>query len=580
MKKYAILLLAGAISAMTLVGCGGSSADKPQQQNTQVEAEIETESVDWKLMEPAAEFAGGDGTEENPYQISTAEELYRLAYVLNSSDLESGDVSFDEQYYVLTNDITVNDVSDFDTWADQAPEYGWEPISYFQGHFDGGGYAITGLYCAVPETEDLTEAGLFGRIDGGTVENLTIEEAMVINPQAGCCAGIVASVVQGAQIRNCRVSGVVISSGLGQGGVVGSATWSFVENCSFAGSVVSEDGGVSGGVLGNASGCVVTGCKNTGSIEVQGGFGDTAGGVVGSFAASSMGFLLDQETYPDEWSAVEAQIENVRTAGISLKGCVNEGTVWNSEGVAGGVVGEITDGLGHEYRQTVVVDQCVNDGAVSSGGGALTAVAAGICGWYATSPAIVEEQRIVGSLELKNCTNNGEIVSKGGSVGGVLGYANMTGGALTVDACANTGAVSVEDGDASISLGGIVGGAGIYEDVTLRFENMTDRTAYEAGMDYSTGGIIGSVTVAESNEGELTFLMSNCQGLGTFSGEEGATYGALCGSFLGGILEDDFAGTFEMESCKCAEGVPAVGVQGSLTDKLAALIEAIEETSE
>lgn len=56
----------------------------------------------------------------------------------------------------------------------------WEPIGYynnvaFKGSFDGNGKTITGLY--INRSED--HQGLFGYINGGTVENVALVACMV-----------------------------------------------------------------------------------------------------------------------------------------------------------------------------------------------------------------------------------------------------------------------------------------------------------------------------------------------------------------------------------------------------------------
>ena len=52
-----------------------------------VSAEEETQTEYW-IDFPAENFAGGDGTEGNPYQIATAEQLAYLAYRRNNGQGE------------------------------------------------------------------------------------------------------------------------------------------------------------------------------------------------------------------------------------------------------------------------------------------------------------------------------------------------------------------------------------------------------------------------------------------------------------------------------------------------------------
>lgn len=109
-----------------------------------------------------AGFAGGSGTEDDPWQIATAEQLNN---VRNYTGEEHSD-----KHFLQTADI---DLSDF-LWDEEAGDYinegeGWEPIGYyddsndgsdaFRGTLDGNGYDIAGLVIRRPDNDN---QGLFG----------------------------------------------------------------------------------------------------------------------------------------------------------------------------------------------------------------------------------------------------------------------------------------------------------------------------------------------------------------------------------------------------------------------------------
>lgn len=102
-----------------------------------------------KYITPAAEFAGGEGTEEDPYQISNAAEL-ALLHEKMVEEYENLKNHYKRAHYILTADISLNDTSDFDHWETAGPEYSWMPIGFdttsFSGVFDGNGYTISGLH--------------------------------------------------------------------------------------------------------------------------------------------------------------------------------------------------------------------------------------------------------------------------------------------------------------------------------------------------------------------------------------------------------------------------------------------------
>ena len=63
----------------------------------------------------AAGFAGGSGTEDDPYLISNGSELAYLAQQVNSGN------RYENVHFKLTNDIYLNDTTDWELWAALQP---------------------------------------------------------------------------------------------------------------------------------------------------------------------------------------------------------------------------------------------------------------------------------------------------------------------------------------------------------------------------------------------------------------------------------------------------------------------------
>lgn len=575
MKRLITYLMAGVLSVSLLTGCGGADNTDDSQQVTQENSQESTEAEIvypiGELMTPASAFAGGNGSKESPYEISTAEELYRMASIINGYELGA-----DKSYYVLTSDIVINDVSGYANWETEAPKYGWEPINSFQGNFNGNGHSIIGLYCFVSGEDSTVGGGLFDNISGGTVENVIIDKAMVIHLTTAQYAGILASSVYDGEVYNCQVSGVVKSSR--SGGVIGHTSWSVVDGCSFDGEVRGEQGGYCGGIIGSASGVIVSNCNNKGSIASTDEKSTNVGGIVGSFSAADMGFSLVEEAYPEEVAKTEAWIQSVKKQGVGIKNCTNQGDVSAKEGFAGGIAGDISDGLGHEYRDVAVISNCVNEGNISGEGTAICSIG-GICGWYATSPAIWEENVVTGAVKFENCTNKGIVTSIGAMVAGILGGANIEKGTIMFENCSDTGVIVAEleevDGF-NTNVGGIAGSVYVFEESELRFENcMTESEIHTKKATY-VGGIVGSIAVAESKEGELTCIFNNCQSNGSLSVDDYATCGSICGSFMKGVKKDDFAGKMEVKNCTSTTNLPEFGTEGSIVEYKEAFEEALE----
>ena len=101
----------------------------------------------------------GDGTEESPYIISSAEELFFVSVQNNLGNLEVN------TYFELTDNINLE-------------EYEWTPIGTsthpFAGNFDGNNYTIYNINIEL--SNDLSYYGLFGYVLSARIENLKVAE--------------------------------------------------------------------------------------------------------------------------------------------------------------------------------------------------------------------------------------------------------------------------------------------------------------------------------------------------------------------------------------------------------------------
>ena len=182
----------------------------------------------------ATSFAGGDGSEGNPYQIANGAQLALLADLVTNKK----DGNYNRAHYILTEDIVLNDMPHVSTWyqgwydgADDAyePENMITPIgtwsnatSSFGGTFDGQDHTITGAYFYAEEGDN---HGLFGAIQGGAV----IKNFSLVNSLFGNEAGNIAAIAgttdrEGAEtilIENIYIDAYVYGGGSTVGGVIG-----------------------------------------------------------------------------------------------------------------------------------------------------------------------------------------------------------------------------------------------------------------------------------------------------------------------------------------------------------------------
>ena len=225
--------------------------------------------------------------------IGTPAELQAFADAVNSG----------ESYEGKTVTLTAN----IDLGGESNP---WTAIGTsanpFKGTFDGGYHVISGLYIASGSA-----VGLFGEVNGGTVQNLVVRGEVNGTSNA---AGVIGKLTAG-QVRNCG-NEASVSGGANIGGVVGavngagtvsgcynkgtvSGTTGYiggvtgqhwragrVENCYNAGTVTGPAtvGGVTGGH--KASSPVLEHCYNAGNVVDSAGNGNNVGAVIGASRGS------------------------------------------------------------------------------------------------------------------------------------------------------------------------------------------------------------------------------------------------------------------------------------------------------
>jgi len=208
----------------------------------------------------------GEGTQTNPYQISTPAQLTKLAKLVNA-----GDTNYNSKYYKLTADIDLSGYGASNTNFNSGK--GWVPIgnddsNAFQGTFDGNGNTITELYI---NDSGRDYAGLFGYVNGGTVQNLGVAEETVSG--ASYVSGV-AGFLNSGSVENCYATGSVSGSN-SIGGVVGFLNSGSVTNC-YATGAVSGTSSV-GGVAGYVDSGSVTNCYATGAVNGSNSIGGVAG---------------------------------------------------------------------------------------------------------------------------------------------------------------------------------------------------------------------------------------------------------------------------------------------------------------
>lgn len=242
------------------------------------------QASDWDGETVALTYAGGDGTEESPYLISSAEELAKIA-----ADLKSDNTCTKGVFYKMTADITFNDSvfarivpttrkNDSADYPADTSNFKRTPIigqyvkdgvsTYFEGTFDGDGHTISGLYVW---DQGITYAGLFAMCSGATIKNVRITDSYLLtNAQFGVLAGQVLD----SQLLNCEVDSSYSEGGGSKGGLLagtleGSTT---MQNCFAEGWVFGKNdmGGLVGRIgVRDGNTCVVNNCFSYVNLRVK-----------------------------------------------------------------------------------------------------------------------------------------------------------------------------------------------------------------------------------------------------------------------------------------------------------------------
>ena len=272
----------------------------------------------------------GDGKTE-PYQISTAEELYWFAGLVNGTLPDGGGKNLSANA-ILTANITVNTgVLDANkNLVSKSDLTEWEPIgarwSSYTGTFDGQGYTISGLYFNNPHS---SYVGLFGCIGAnGKISNVGVLDSYF---QFSGLGGGVCGVNYGT-VRDCKNTGSVRGFAT-IGGVCGlNEKGGIIEN-SFNEGTVSGTGDNAqqvGGVSGHNKGTIKS-CYNTASVSGQ----QSVGGVCGFNSVGTTTNCFNKGTVSGQESVGGVCGDG---CGVATTNCFNEGTV-SGQSHVGGVCG-------------------------------------------------------------------------------------------------------------------------------------------------------------------------------------------------------------------------------------------------
>ncbi|MFP4289584.1 MAG: T9SS type A sorting domain-containing protein [Bacteroidales bacterium] len=240
-------------------------------------------------------FSQGQGTAEDPFIVSNAQELDQVR-------------NYPGAYFIQTEDISLTDFQ---------VGLGWEPIGTienpFTGHYNGNGYSISNLRIT---RQGEPYVGLFGFAGAKgsqktVIKNITLENVTVIG---GFATGALAGQIKGnhnTRIENSSVNNGIVRGDEAVGGLVG-ANNSFMENAvaaeayrpgiynSWANvdvslrSAYAEGKERFGGLVGCNQKGLIANCYTLGSVSIE--EGSKIGGLTGS--NEYKGLIIDSYAAP------------------------------------------------------------------------------------------------------------------------------------------------------------------------------------------------------------------------------------------------------------------------------------------
>ena len=505
------------------------SAQKDMEQINELENWLNEKTVGsltpWS-GETADSFSSGNGTEEDPYTIETAEQLAFFASQVNAGE------TFEGKFISIIKSINLGNKEFTPIGVGPTGEtpMEWDWSGYFNGTLDGKGNVITGIKITQPTMHGV---GLIGALqEKGTVKNLNIYEGTIIgNTRVG---GIIGTSV--GKIMNCTNKATIIaqdnentSSGLWVGGIVGVVEKGNIDNCKNYGNVTAKDdalktgkGKFAGGIVGQAYASMgedisISNCANIGTVIAT---YQQVGGIVGCSArkegSTNKITIINCNNNGRISTGDSEELVTVLAGGIIgtatgetiIDNCINSGNITATRQKAGGIAGSLESGKGEIKNCTnngyittanngiggvigyigsqIVIDNCINNGNLMAPKGMM----GGIVG-----------RQDVGTI--KDCTNNGEITSIGSGAGGISGYTV----AGTLDNCINNGNITVENQE----VGGMVA-----RQAAGTIKNCTNNGSVIAG-NQQAGGIIGNQQAGEisncTNKGEIVSNANNGRGV-------------------------------------------------------------------
>lgn len=499
----------------------------------------------------------GEGTQGNPWQISSLADFLAFAYYVNDGN------NMKDQYVRLMENIknVTTPVGYYDASINVKKQ--------FIGDFDGNGKTVS---LNINQTARKS-CGLFGAIaEGANIHDVTVEGTVnsTFDDAAGVCGLVNAD--NGAKITNCVNKANVTSTSNYIGGIAGwidSKANFVIDNCSNEGNIAGAKavGGICGsirtgairnsknsgavgsavnngnindadaygigGIAGFMNGANAANCSNSGEITCV----NKAGGIVGHGSWYTVDHGHNTGKIISKEYGVNGGIAGSAYDVANILNCLNEGEIIGEDksGWTGGIVGTAQSSNKNKPRY-IKITNCTNKGCVIVHATAgKTQGVGGIVGYTYTHSS---DHR----PEVLYCVNNGDVTVDGTGiyVGGIVGYSyHRVQYAMTpIKWCLNTGNIT-----GNIGVAGILGYLDGYNAQSRTdLENCENRGNILTNGQHA-GGIFGGCKKNITRAG-VGVLMMNCLNSGNVqysnAAQNNPNVGGIAGFFAGGQLKNSY----------------------------------------
>ena len=329
----------------------------------------------------ATTFAGGTGTESDPYQIADGAQLAYLASEVNKGQ------AYENSYFVLTADVNLGNIE----WTPIGNSFsdalfGGTDYSLFAGNLDGKGHTISNISIGTENNPFESDVfGLFGATDGkisnlnldgvticGIAKNVNVFSYVYVIGLAGALAGSASGPIENCHVVNLNMTMNTPDNGMVAaywiGGLVGALDGGqHIKECSASGTIKELSGkGSIGGLIGELGRAAkITYSHADAALDVKPNYygGARVGGLIGKGNGEN-----DPETVISNCYAMGSVTGGAYSGGfagslygLNIKNCYATGDVTGAAGSMGTFAG--TDGS--NIKEYGSVTNCYTTGTLS-----------------------------------------------------------------------------------------------------------------------------------------------------------------------------------------------------------------------